>query len=52
MPDFFIFPVGIGRRHVLLIKASKSDSYHMLRAPAAPDPIATANKEIIELVNE
>ena len=49
---FFTFPVGIGLRHVLLIRASKSDSYHIFNAPAAPDPIATANKEIIELVKE
>ena len=38
----------MGRKHVLVIKASRSDSYHMFKAPAAPDPIATANKEIIE----
>ena len=49
---FFIFPVGIGLKHVLLISASKSDSYHMFNAPAAPDPKATANKEIIEFDNE
>ena len=49
---FFIFPVGIGLRHVLLISASKSDSYHIFKAPAAPDPIATANKDIIEVENE
>ena len=46
---FFTFPVGIGLKQVLLIKASKSDSYHILSVPAAPDPIATANKEIIAL---
>ena len=45
---FFIFPVGIGLRHVLLISASRSDSYHMFKAPAAPDPVATAIKEMIE----
>ena len=49
---FLTFPVGIGLRHVLLIIASRSDSYHMLSAPAAPDPIATANNEIIEFANE
>ena len=49
---FFIFPVGIGLRHVLLISASKSDSYHMFKAPAAPDPIATANKDTAEAENE
>ena len=43
-----ILPVGIGLRQVLLIKASRSDSYHMFRTPAAPEPIATANNEIIE----
>ena len=43
---FFTFPVGIGLKQVLLIKASKSDSYHMLSVPAAPDPIATAKREI------
>ena len=42
------FPVGIGLRHVLDISESRSDSYHMFSAPAAPDPIATANKEITE----
>ena len=43
---FLTFPVGIGLRHVLLIKASKSDSYYILSAPAAPEPIATAKREI------
>ena len=42
----FTFPVGIGLKQVLLIRASKSESYHMFNAPAAPEPIATANKEI------
>ena len=41
-------PVGIGLRQVLDIIASRSDSYHMFKAPAAPDPIATANREIKE----
>ena len=49
---FFIFPVGIGLKHVLVISASKSDSYHMFKAPAAPDPIATANKDTTEAENE
>ena len=40
-----IFPVGIGLKHVLLIRASRSDSYHIFSAPAAPDPKATANNE-------
>jgi hypothetical protein len=48
-PDFFlIFPVGIGLKQVLLINASRSDSYHIFNAPAAPEPIATASKEISE----
>ena len=38
----------MGLRQVLLINASRSDSYHMFKAPAAPDPIATANKDIKE----
>ena len=38
----------MGLRQVLLINASRSDSYHMFKAPAAPDPIATASKEIKE----
>ena len=38
-------PVGIGLRHVLVIIESKSDSYHMFNAPAAPDPSATAIRE-------
>ena len=49
---FFILPVGIGLKHVLLISASKSDSYHMFKAPAAPDPIATANKDTAAVENE
>jgi hypothetical protein len=49
---FCTLPVGIGLKHVLVIKASRSDSYHMFRAPAAPAPRATANNEIIETVNE
>ena len=50
--SFLIFPAGMGLKQVLLINASKSDSYHMLRAPAAPDPIATANKEIDDVKKE
>ena len=45
---FVIFPVGIGLKQVLLIKASRSDSYHIFNAPAAPDPKATAIKDIKE----
>ena len=44
------FPVGIGLRQVLVINESKSDSYHIFSAPAAPDPKATASKEQIELM--
>ena len=44
--SFLTFPVGIGLKQVLLIKASKSDSYHILSVPAAPEPIATARREI------
>ena len=39
------FPVGIGLRHVLDINESKSDSYHIFKAPAPPEPNATANRE-------
>ena len=28
------FPVGIGLKQVLVIKASRSDSYHIFKAPA------------------
>ena len=38
-------PVGIGLRQVLVIIESKSDSYHMFSAPAAPEPNATAKRE-------
>ena len=49
---FFILPVGIGLKHVLLMSASKSDSYHIFNAPAAPEPIATANKDNEAVVKE
>ncbi len=49
-----IFPVGIGRRQVLVISLSRSASYHILSAPAAPAPKVTkkilineSNKEIV-----
>ena len=45
-----IFPVGIGLKQVLVIKASKSASYHMFKHPAAPAPIATKIIPIIALV--
>ena len=44
--SFLTFPVGIGLKQVLLIKASRSDSYHILSVPAAPEPRATAKREI------
>ena len=50
--SLLILPVGIGRKHVLLIIASTSDSYHMFSAPAAPEPIATANKDRDAVVKE
>ena len=50
--SFFTLPVGIGLRHVLLIIASRSDSYHIFKVPAAPDPIATANNDITKIKNE
>ena len=39
------FPVGIGLKQVLVIIESRSDSYHMFNAPAAPEPKATAARE-------
>jgi len=42
----------MGLKQVLLINASRSDSYHIFRAPAAPEPIATANKEIDDIKKE
>ena len=42
----------MGLKQVLLIKASRSDSYHILSAPAAPDPIATANNDIVDTKKE
>ena len=39
------FPVGIGLRQVLVINESRSDSYHIFNAPAAPEPKATAKRE-------
>ena len=47
--SFFTFPVGIGLKQVLLISASRSDSYHILRTPAAPEPIATAINDKAEV---
>jgi len=45
-----IYPVGIGLKQVLVIKASKSASYHMFKHPAAPAPKATKVIPIIESV--
>ena len=44
------FPVGIGLRHVLVISLSRSASYHIFKAPAAPAPIATKNILITDLI--
>ena len=44
------FPVGIGLKQVLDINESRSDSYHMFNAPAAPEPKATANSEQAALI--
>ena len=45
---FVTWPVGIGLKQVLVIKASKSDSYHIFKVPAAPAPNATAIKDKTE----
>ena len=45
--SLLIFPVGIGLKQVLVINLSRSASYHMLRAPAAPAPIVTKKIPII-----
>ena len=47
---FVTWPVGIGLKHVLVINASKSDSYHIFKVPAAPAPNATANKDKTEFI--
>ena len=44
---FINFPIGIGLKQVLVINASRSDSYHIFRAPAAPAPIETKRIAII-----
>lgn len=43
---FVTLPRGIGLRQVLDIIPSISASYHIFKAPAAPAPNATKNKEI------
>ena len=45
---FDTWPVGIGLKHVLVINASRSDSYHIFKVPAAPAPSATAIKDRTE----
>ena len=45
-----IFPVGIGLKQVLVIKASRSASYHIFKHPAAPAPKATKIIPIIASV--
>ena len=40
------FPVGIGLKQVLDIKESKSASYHIFNAPAAPAPTVTKKIQI------
>ena len=37
--------MGIGLKQVLVIIESRSDSYHIFNAPAAPEPKATAKRE-------
>ena len=39
--------MGIGLRQVLVITESRSDSYHIFKAPAAPEPKATAIRDIV-----
>ena len=46
------FPVGMGLRHVLVINLSRSASYHIFRAPAAPAPIVTKKIAIIAFKKE
>ena len=45
-------PVGIGLRQVLVINLSRSASYHIFNAPAAPAPIVTKKIAIIEFKKE
>jgi hypothetical protein len=44
--------VGIGLRQVLVINLSRSASYHIFNAPAAPAPIVTKKIAIIEFIRE
>ena len=50
--SLFTFPVGIGLRQVLVINLSRSASYHIFKAPAAPAPIVTKKIVIIEFRKE
>ena len=45
-------PVGIGLKQVLVINLSRSASYHMFKAPAAPAPSATKKIPIIASLKE
>ena len=47
----FNLPVGIGLKQVLFINLSKSASYHIFNAPAAPAPIATKKIDITAFTN-
>ena len=47
--SLLILPVGIGLKQVLVIKASTSDSYHIFKQPAAPEPNATKIMHVIAL---
>ena len=47
-----ILPVGIGLRKVLVINLSRSASYHIFSAPAAPAPMVTKKILINESNNE
>ena len=45
--SFLTFPVGIGLKQVLDINLSRSASYHIFKAPAAPAPNVTKPMLII-----
>ena len=47
---FLTFPVGMGLKHYLFISASKSDSYHIFKDPAAPAHKATAAKDKVAVI--
>ena len=50
--SLFTFPVGIGLKQVLVINLSRSASYHIFSAPAAPAPIVTKKIATIEFKKE